>query len=336
MSDTQPVALRCRSAGDILPAELTQLILETFDDQELRRIVREIEDLADHAIEVIKVKFIANNSLTIPDAASVDAYHNDMLGPNHISTNGICFPLEVPIIRGSDPIAGVIRGNEVRVMKILIEAGLDVLSYSKNGWTLLGLALVWGTSDDVAALLIDEMDPAHLLGFARLGDSAPCLLTLAAYSSKEMFRRMWLRVRRLDNWTAYMYPVTHYQLCRHADAAFAEELLADGIDLSRAVLPEQGRTAWHAAAEANNNMDFFEWLYLRIPEQINQGSSLEGYTPLMTAAAERWHDRAKAIKWLLAHGADPEIVSQNGKTAMSMAEAANNPHLIPLLKQESA
>lgn len=326
---------RRRSLLD-LPAEIIQHSLSFLDEEELRRIVRDVDDLASHAKEVIKVKFRENNTYTLPDEAAVLERHGG-IPHNVLPTNHLRHPREVPLVRAPDTIAGIIRTNNLEILKLLVEAGLDLMSFSMGGWRLLGLALAWGNIA-VAEYLIAKMEPEDLLyGVCRVGRQGepPNFLTMAAYFSAEMFSRIWQRVRHLPNWQAQVTEVARFQLCRHADALLAWNLAEDGVDIAVSVMPVLGRTAWHAAAESNINMDFFEYLYGRIPESINNGTADNRWTPLMLAAAETWNNRTNAIRWLLRHGADPTIVV-GGRTAAWFASAAQNPQLASLLSSYSS
>ncbi|GFG00971.1 hypothetical protein IFM61392_01588 [Aspergillus lentulus] len=320
-----------------LPAEILQHSLGFLDEEELRRIVRDVEGLASHAKEVIKLRFIEKNTYTLPDEAAVLERYGGRLPDNVLPTSHLRHPCEVPFIRAPDTIAGIIRTNNLEILKVLVEAGLDLMSFSLNGWRLLGLALAWG-NNAIAKYLIARMEPEDLLyGACRVGrrNEPPNFLTLAAYHSADMFSRMWQRVRRLPNWQAQVTEVAQYQLCRHADALLAWDLAEDGVDIAVCILPFLGRNAWHAAAESNDNMDFFEYLYGRIPEAINNGNAENGRTPLMIAAAEQWHNRTNAIRWMLRHGADPRM-EVGGRTAAWFASAAHNFQLASLLSSAAS
>ncbi|KAF7113782.1 hypothetical protein CNMCM5793_004837 [Aspergillus hiratsukae] len=320
-----------------LPAEIIQHSLGFLDEEELRRIVRDVEDLASHAKEVIKVRFRENNTYTLPDEAAVLERHGGRLPDNVLPTNRLRHPCEVPFVRTGDTIAGIIRTNNLVILKILVEAGLDLMSFSMGGWRLLGLALAWGNIA-TAKYLIARMKPEDLLyGVCRVGrrGEPPNFLTMAAYFNADIFSVVWQRVRGLPNCQEQVTEVARFQLCRHADALLAWELAEDGVDIALSVMPFVGRTAWHAAAESNTNMDFFEYLYGRIPESINNITAENGRTPLMLAAAETWQDRSNAVRWLLRHWADPRIVA-GGRTAAWFASAAHNLQLASLLSSYSS
>ncbi|RHZ46921.1 ankyrin repeat protein [Aspergillus thermomutatus] len=294
---------RRRSLLDDLPLEIMQMILGYLNDEELRRLVRDVQELASHAKEVIKFRFKEKNTYTLPDEAAVLEHHGGRL-PDNVNPDNVAL----------GTIAGIIRTNNLEILKVLVEAGLDLMSFSLGGWRL-GLALAWDSAKDVARYLIDEMKPEDLLhGVCRVGRQGepPNFLTLAACYSADIFRQMWQRVHHLPNWQDHVPEVARFQLCR---------------ERMRFLHGNSLRTA----AESNDNMDFIEYLYGRIPESINAGSSENRRTPLMIAAAERWHDRSNAIGWLLRHGADATIMVEDGKTAAWFASAAHRADLARLL-----
>ena len=62
---------------------------------------------------------------------------------------------------------------------------------------------------------------------------------------------------------------------------------------------------------------------------VNVQGTLEGFTPLMTAAAE---GEAKVVRLLLAHGADPTLKDVDGDTAASFARQKGHTSVVQLLE----
>lgn len=78
-----------------------------------------------------------------------------------------------------------------------------------------------------------------------------------------------------------------------------------------------------AVAEPNGKI----WIWER------QFRRAEGITPLMAAAMDPGHNRAKAVaEVLIGHGADANVVSRDGKTAIQIAEESKNWGLAKLLR----
>ncbi len=69
------------------------------------------------------------------------------------------------------------------------------------------------------------------------------------------------------------------------------------------------------------------------PEMNINAQDCNGKTALMTAV-ELCVD--EVIPWLIAHGADADIESQWGETALSIANERGRVQIVTLLKEESA
>ncbi len=98
-----------------------------------------------------------------------------------------------------------------------------------------------------------------------------------------------------------------------APAATVAHLLAAGADVGVAARNPMQVQALHAAV-ASRNADAVR-LLLEAGADVN-GRQQAGYTPVMGAAGA---GRDDLVDLLLAHGADPSLVSEDGKTAVSMA-----------------
>jgi len=58
-----------------------------------------------------------------------------------------------------------------------------------------------------------------------------------------------------------------------------------------------------------------------------------GYSPLLTAAA---NGRLDIAKLLLAHGADPQATTNDGKSALSLSTERNHPEVAALFQARAA
>jgi ankyrin repeat protein len=67
--------------------------------------------------------------------------------------------------------------------------------------------------------------------------------------------------------------------------------------------------------------------------EANTRGTLEGFTALMTAAAE---GQLEVVRWLLIYGADPDIQDRDGDTAESFAEEKGHAAVVSLLKNPPA
>ena len=90
---------------------------------------------------------------------------------------------------------------------------------------------------------------------------------------------------------------------------------------------ENGRTALLYASSG----PFAETVELLLEKgaEVNVQGELEGFTALMTAAAE---GQLEVVRLLLAHGADPDLKDVDGDTAESFAEQKGHPAVVELLR----
>jgi ankyrin repeat protein len=95
--------------------------------------------------------------------------------------------------------------------------------------------------------------------------------------------------------------------------AIVRLLLDRGADPNQAAANAAGVTALHAAV-SSNQLQAAEWL-LDAGADVNARQQMN-YTPLMGAAANA---RAELLDLLLARGADPALVTTDGKTAADLA-----------------
>lgn len=107
-----------------------------------------------------------------------------------------------------------------------------------------------------------------------------------------------------------------------------EYLLQQGATLD--AKDENGRTALMYAS-SGPYAETVEFL-LKKGAKVNVQGTLEGFTPLMTAAAE---GQLKVVQLLLKHGADPSLKDKDGDTAASFAKQKGHPDVVELLEKTS-
>ncbi|PKX89374.1 ankyrin repeat domain-containing protein [Aspergillus novofumigatus IBT 16806] len=209
----------------------------------------------------------------------------------------------------SDPIADVIRYDRVKTLKSLVDAGLNLQHYSRSGWKLLGLALA-SKAERISRYIIDTSSPEELCG--RIGATSDCedgtFLSLAATWDASIFAHLWDRVRHLPS---------------------KQRRLSD--DAMYLFMAPSGETAWHAAAECANDLEFLKRIAVRSPESINE-RTVDGATPLMYAAA--FNHFPEIVVFLLSRGADPALVNAAGNTAASLARRYGSQALVDSLTDE--
>jgi ankyrin repeat protein len=107
----------------------------------------------------------------------------------------------------------------------------------------------------------------------------------------------------------------------------AEYLLDAGTEID--AKDSSGRTALMFASSG----PFAETvgLLLKRGAEVNVQGTLEGFTPLMTAAAEGLTD---VVRILLAAGADRDIKDEDGDTALSFAQQNGHTEVVALLESE--
>jgi ankyrin repeat protein len=107
--------------------------------------------------------------------------------------------------------------------------------------------------------------------------------------------------------------------------AVVDLLLEKGAEVD--AKDESGRTALLYASSGS----FAETVELLLKKgaAVNTQGTLEGFTALMTAAAE---GQVKVVRLLLAHGADPALKDADGDTAESFALQKGHSDVVELLR----
>jgi ankyrin repeat protein len=106
----------------------------------------------------------------------------------------------------------------------------------------------------------------------------------------------------------------------------ARYLAEKGADINAAATNGTGYNALTGAV-ASGHLELVKWL-LESSANANYKYG-HGYTPLLTAAA---NGRLDIIKLLLTHGADPIATTDDGKSAIDLAEERKHPAVVEFLK----
>lgn len=182
-------------------------------------------------------------------------------------------------------------------------------------------------SDILTALYHDNRDEA-----ARLAEAAPALTIweAAALGRDEVVARLVAADPALVNAAA---PDGHFPLGLAAffgHPATVRTLLRQGADVHAIARNEMKVQALHAAL-ASRNPDAVLAVLEGGPD-VNARQQV-GYTPLMGAAAS---GRGELVELLLARGADPSLVSDDGKSAAVVAKEHGHEAVAAQLEAASA
>jgi ankyrin repeat protein len=264
---------------------------------------------------------------------------------------------------GATPLMYAAASGSPDVMKLLIGAGADVNAKNSFGAT----ALLWSAGDIRKVRLL--LDKGAEVNVTTKQDGTP-LLAAASYDGGEEIVRLLLS-KDADVKAVGRFQLTALNLAASAnDTGLVRLILANGLDPNARTLSGQTPLMTAAAqdnlpmvklllakgADVNaattsggkvKNGDIalkkltplmFAAPYsspellatlLDAGAQVN-AKDIRGMTPLMLAAASENQD-AKVIALLLKRGADPNIKSENGETALDWARKFGDPSVLKLL-----
>jgi len=221
--------------------------------------------------------------------------------------------------------------------RLLLE---ETLLTWRRGPQLVGFALGHG-SFLVVAIAYGSLALAHVWLLLSLP-----LLATKIWRSVRVTRRDWIRLGTLAAATTVFYvPYTLWILlmvlswgpgphgpdflvwgATSGDERLVGALLARGIDLN--TRDSGGRTVLHGACAMRQN-HMVDWL-VRRGADVNARERVLGETPLMSAAGT---GEAGIVSTLLLNGADPDLVDNNGNTALAYAKRYGQQEVVPLLER---
>ena len=218
---------------------------------------------------------------------------------------------------GLTPITRAARDRDLETVQRLIDAGADLESMDRQGFTALRFAVGLGAPDVAKALLDAGADPDCKKGnpdtplmFACITDQLDTIKALLAAGADP-------NRRRSDSATAL------YLATDHGKAHVVKLLLDSGADASLPV--GGGIAALHVAAE-NGEQAIVQSL-------VTAGADIDarragGTTPLMLAAG-RGH--ASIVKALLTAKADPNSADDRGHSPLFFAIESGKPEVVQAL-----
>lgn len=125
-----------------------------------------------------------------------------------------------------------------------------------------------------------------------------------------------------------------YAAARAGRVDHALELLAAGAD--PAAVPPVGDRDQRALPVLAAVLPDLRLLRALIGQGIDVNAAHAGMTPLLAATRDSWHGRPDAVMTLLANGADPRAVDQDGNTPLHHAARSSDPGVAALLRDAAA
>ena len=206
-----------------------------------------------------------------------------------------------PDERGWAPVHWAARWGDGAMMQALIEAGADTERFDRRGHMALHLAARWGNCEAVRCLLANGADidarDARGAGVLHLAADRADTAALAGMLEAD------------ETGTDYMPPAPE----AWGNGEMIALLLGEGADID--AIDDYDRTALH---HASDNLITLEAL-LGAGAEINARDEA-GETPLVHMVR---FGSAEAVRFLLAHGADPAQGDMDGRSAFTIAEEAD-------------
>lgn len=199
------------------------------------------------------------------------------------------------------------RGSVGGIMK-MIEAGADIQSKDKKGYTALHHAAAKGYEKCIGTLLEFGADIEALNG-----DSFTPLHDAVRGGHLDSVKYLLDRGANIKAMPDHGYSVVH-QAVSYEKLDCLMYLIDHGADVNAALT--SGETALHIAA-GNFELAFLKCLIDK-KANINQVEQQCGMTPLFIAARD---SRLENVQWLIGSGADPTIPNNGGKTPLVIAKS---------------
>ncbi|RMJ27198.1 ANK [Aspergillus sp. HF37] len=305
--------------GDLsrLPIELRQQVMTWLDDGRLWASKNVSPAFANEIQTVIRLRYRAQIRRMFGDA--VQAFHETLpITPQAAGR----FKIPPAYDRRTDGITRIIEIDEIERFRYVVQLGLDIRAYSRDGWRLLGLAISFH-AQHIIDFLIERLPVNDLLGPAHAGIHAPTYLTIAALSwNVRAFERI---TEQFGGDThaeqlALLPPQAIYDICLTFPAELLEIECQMGLDLQLSFDMEHGGTAWHAGVR-NQNQNFLDVLQHRVPGSVDDMDH-DGHTPLFWAVEIEAVSAASmaTTAWkLIETGADVNYATAVGLTALHIA-----------------
>lgn len=210
--------------------------------------------------------------------------------------------------------------------RILVERGANIEAQSELGFNATILAAGWSGGSEVLKLLLDRGAALDV----RAKDGTTALMRAAMAGDHETIGLLLARGAKVDD--ADKQPATALEVAVWQGDAGTVRFL-----LERGAAPDAQRAAGEATPLHPATIDGFPEivdLLLEARARIDARDE-DGKTALMWAATVDWGD-ARAVRSLLAHGADPSARDRDGVTALEFAERHGHRLALELLRPVSS
>lgn len=311
-----------RDLVDSLPPELTQHILGDTGDDTLWNVVFMDIHLSPHAVSALRGNYRDQIRETFNDP--VVAFHETL----PVTPAGAGRFHTPPVYDDeTDDITRIIERDMLYRFRALVEVGLDLRAYSREGWKLLGLAIAF-RSNNILDFLVDQLTQNDLVGHVHAGFHSPTYLTLCAQiGNPHAFERLVNRLQIDDLHIAQLAGELSrpgvYEMCRNFPLEKLKWACDRGMSLRNVTHPDTNGTVWHAAV-TRGQPEMVDFLNDHVNDLIDN-PDIDGYTPLFDAVeleASPGHgteDELAVIKALLESGANANNTTQHGRTAVHIA-----------------
>lgn len=228
---------------------------------------------------------------------------------------------------GSTPLTQAVLGNNIFIVKLLLEKGANIHAIDPDGRTALMWAALKGNLEITKLLLENKAD----VNFSLTGETA---LMLAASRGNRNIIRLLLEYKADINAKDSFGQTAIFRATNNKDFKTVKLLLHLGADAT--VVDKYGRKlpgTENVLIEASRKGDLN-----KVKNLINKGTNInatdqEGVTALMRAAA---NNRKYIVELLLKNQAKPNLADKQGKTALIYAATNGYIDIVALLLENGA
>lgn len=289
-----------------------QLIMETRLSEADKAIL--IKPLLGYKKEILDLNYYGNTALH----EAINRGHHEILRTLVQSVEPEC--INICNHNGETPLHKAVLANQMDDVLFLLERGAQPDLQNSNSETPLFFAARIKSIEAMKALLQYEVS------VNTIHQSSNSILQFAlkenAFAVSELLLKHGANVHYVNSqgWSPLHFA------CRYGDEQSIRLLLSHGADVQLAA-NSSGWSALHFACASSQTQNAH--LILAEGGLVNALSHLKS-SPLHIATK---HHRTETVKLLIAHGADPFLVSEHGQTALMIAEDQRNDSMSEFLKE---